>query len=115
MSADVVTLIPTGRQRAALAHIARAPVIQHPQANAFGFPPVEVPSITTEDTAPPSRFMPAEDLGAVYLGTVRLDRYQVAALAALFSREAARSGDWSLYDALNAARDGLTPEPPEAA
>jgi hypothetical protein len=96
MSADVVTLIPTGRQRAALAHIARAPVIQHPQANAFGF-------------------MPAEDLGAVYLGTVRLDRYQVAALAALFSREAARSGDWSLYDALNAARDGLTPEPPEAA
>jgi hypothetical protein len=41
MSADVVTLIPTSRERTALAHIARAPVIQHPQANAYGFPPVD--------------------------------------------------------------------------
>lgn len=83
----------------------------HPMANAFGHAPVE--PITSK--APPSRFMPAEDEGAVYVGTVRFDRYQVAALAALFSREAARSGDWSLYDQLNAARDGFAPEPPEAA
>lgn len=85
----------------------------HPQANigTHGFRPVE--PITSE--APPSRFMPAEDEGAVYIGTVRFDRYQVAALAALFSREAARSGDWGLYDQLNAARDGFAPEPPDAA
>lgn len=64
-----------------------------------------------EFPAPASHYLPAEKPGAVYLGTVRFEPEQVEALIAFFQRHQA----WSLHDQLVAARDGLTPEPPEAA
>lgn len=53
--------------------------------------------------------------GEVYLRTARLAPDAVEALLALFQREAGRTGDWTLHDQLQAARDGLEPEPPQAA
>lgn len=61
--------------------------------------------------SPPSRFMPAETLGAIYIGTVRYDAEQAQKLMDLFQREEA----WPLHAAISAAIDGLTPEPPQAA
>lgn len=63
---------------------------------------------------PAPRFRPA-DPGAVYLRTVRLGPDAVEALLDLFQRDAGRTGDWTLHDALQAARDGITEPPPEAA
>lgn len=58
----------------------------------------------------PPRFTPA-DPGAVYLGTTRLGPEVVEGLLKLFAEEAA----WDAFDALSAASDGLTPEPPRDA
>jgi len=52
--------------------------------------------------------------GEVYLRTARLAPDAVEALLSLFQREAARTGDWTIFDDLAAARDGVN-EPPDAA
>lgn len=53
--------------------------------------------------------------GDVFWGTVRLSPETVERLLSDFQREAGRSGDWTVHDDLQAARDGLSPEPPAAA
>lgn len=74
----------------------------------------QAPAGRHDFSGPASRYMPAETLGAVYIGTVRFEAEQVEALLAMLQREANRTGDWTVHDALQAARDGIT-EPPEAA
>lgn len=81
-------------------------VESHPQANAYGHAPVE--------PLPRARFHPAVG-GAVRLGVVRLAPDVVAELVRLFEREAWKTGDYSLFDELCAARDGINPEPPKDA
>lgn len=79
---------------------------QNPQANAYGFAPVA--------DLPRKRFHPA-DGGAVRLGVARFEPEAVEELLRLFQREAGRTGDWSLHDDLQAARDGAVDPGPEAA
>ena len=81
-------------------------VVSHPQANAYGHKPVE--------PLPRARFHPADE-GAVRLGITRIGPDIVAELVRLFEREAWKTGDFSLFDDLCAARDGLSPEPPPEA
>lgn len=72
------------------------------------------PSLTVVASAPRPRFRPA-DPGAVRLGVARLGPEIVAELLSRFEREALRTGDWSIYDDLLCARDGIVEPPPEAA
>lgn len=71
----------------------------------------QAPSGRHEFPAPTARYLPAETPGAVYMGIVRFEPEQVDALISFFQRKQA----WALHDELVAARDGLIPNPPEAA
>lgn len=53
--------------------------------------------------------------GDVFWGTARLSPETVEALLRDFQRDACATGDWTIFDQLCAARDGLDPEPPAAA
>lgn len=81
------------------------------------FRPVSHPQATagTHDFSPRPSFRPAEVEGAVYWGRVRLGPETVERMLADFQRDAQRYGDWTLFDQLTAARDGIEPEPPTSA
>lgn len=96
-----------------------APVILSlERARRVGAPPLRVveqsPVGRHFEPLPRPRFHPADE-GAVRLGVARLGPDVVAELVRLFEREAWKTGDFSLFDDLVAARDGLNPEPPNEA
>lgn len=80
-------------------HLNRSPVLR---VVAPAFPPRRAPSFRSHD-------------GYVWIGRARLTPEAVSDLLAIFEREAHATGDWTLFDDLQAARDGLSNPPPEAA